>query len=134
MPSTPSHEAHTLQYLMQCLLSSPRMSPHLHTADPAGAVQPTLTHFGRNVCACWCCHTCTQLTALVLFKLMNSLPDMWQQLRAGYLVGDTEAGGGTAELGMSHSVSWNICVHVQGLHAVAPYIHGLHASCVAHNT
>lgn len=53
---------------------------------------------------CFCC-TWLQLTALVLFKLLKSLPDMRQQLRAGYLVGDTEAGGGTAELGMSHSVS-----------------------------
>lgn len=45
-----------------------------------------------------------QLTALVLYKLLDSVPDMRQRLRAGYLVGNTEAGGGTDDLGMSHSV------------------------------
>jgi hypothetical protein len=45
-----------------------------------------------------------QLTALVLHKLIKSCPDMCKRLRTSYLVGNTEAGGGTAELGMSHSV------------------------------
>lgn len=49
--------------------------------------------------------THTQLTALVLYKLLQSCPKMSQLLKAGYLVGDTEAGGGTAELGMSQAVS-----------------------------
>jgi hypothetical protein len=36
---------------------------------------------------------------------MKSCADMSDRLRTDYLVGNTEAGGGTAELGMSHSVS-----------------------------
>jgi hypothetical protein len=55
---------------------------------------------------CWCELCCVQLTALVLYKLLCSCPDMRKELRAGFLVGNTEGSGGTAELGMSHSVSW----------------------------
>lgn len=44
---------------------------------------------------------------------------MRKELRAGFLVGNTEGAGGTAELGMSHSVScaggwWSYVLHNTG--------------------
>ena len=45
-----------------------------------------------------------QLSALVLTKMLQSLPDVKDLLRADYLVGDTEPGGGTSSLSMGTKV------------------------------
>jgi hypothetical protein len=49
--------------------------------------------------------SCLQLSALVLAKLLQSCPDMHHELRAGYLVGDTEPKGGSGALTMNNRVS-----------------------------
>lgn len=45
-----------------------------------------------------------QLCALVLSKLLQSCPDTKAELRADYLVGNTEEGGGSACLSMDNKV------------------------------
>jgi hypothetical protein len=58
----------------------------------------------RAHAACLPCHMHAQLSALVLARLLQSCPRKAGVLRTGHLVGNTEAGGGTAELGMSAKV------------------------------
>uniref|UniRef100_A0A383WL31 P-loop containing nucleoside triphosphate hydrolase protein n=1 Tax=Tetradesmus obliquus TaxID=3088 RepID=A0A383WL31_TETOB len=43
----------------------------------------------------------TKLSAFVLTKLLQSCPDIRQQLRAGYLIGDTDYSGGSSTLAMN---------------------------------
>jgi hypothetical protein len=48
-------------------------------------------------------HCCVQLSALVLAKLLSSLPTMRRHLRAGYLLGDTRSDK-TGSLAMNNKV------------------------------
>jgi hypothetical protein len=53
-----------------------------------------------------------QLSALVLSKLLSSLPHMRKHLRSGYLLGDTRHDGTAGGLAMNNKV---------GRHAGAPH-------------
>jgi len=52
---------------------------------------------------CCCLATFLQLSALVLSKLLSSLPTMRRHLRAGYLLGDTRSDK-TGSLAMNNKV------------------------------
>jgi hypothetical protein len=53
--------------------------------------------------SCCCCGCSLKLSALVLSKLLSSLPSMHRHLRAGYLLGDTRSDK-TGSLTMSNKV------------------------------
>lgn len=63
---------------------------------------------GADVVCRLCC-ACLQLSALVLTKLLQSCPDIRQQLRAGYLIGGTDYGGGSSTLAMNTKVARLAC-------------------------
>jgi hypothetical protein len=52
------------------------------------------------------CFQHLQLSALVLSKLLSSLPHMRKHLRAGYLLGDTRHDGTAGGLAMNNKVRW----------------------------
>lgn len=51
------------------------------------------------------------MATIVICKLVQSLPDMLDKLRAGYLIGDTEPGGATSKISMNNKVNGRDAQH-----------------------